>query len=231
MAKPKRHPSGQIPYIWIDHRIDTPSWLTTAIGRVAVEWSDIEWRMEETIRLLIPTHVQHGRVITTGMTMRSRLRVAENLVIGHLHNGNLSEDYCDDIRAIKLQIEAMEEDRNKLIHGIWGRVDGIWELLRTSGARTLPDVGSLPRPVLPQREKITREKAKTIHKTLKLAREAVDAFHQKLDAANLVGASRDPSLYRSPRQVRQSHPSRARRTKAPPAPLPPFRLKREPRKK
>jgi hypothetical protein len=227
----KRHPSGQIPYIWIDHRIDVPTWLAAEIGRIAVEWSGIEWRMEEAIRLLIPTHVQHSRIIATGMSMRSRLKVAENLVIAYFHNGHLPKEICDQFRKLKVHVENQEPHRNKLIHGIWGWVSGSWELIRTSGARELSDVGSLPRPVIPQREVMTPSKTKEIRVDLKLAREMIDAFHQKLEEVNLFEASRDPSLYRSPRQIRQSHPTRARRTRAPAAPLPPFRLRREPRRK
>jgi hypothetical protein len=226
-----RHPSGQIPYIWIDHRTDIPAWLAAEIGRVAVEWSDIEWQLEETIRLLVPTHVQHARVLTTGMSMRTRLKVAENLVIGHFHNGHLSKEFCEEFRKLKVHVEKQEEHRNKLVHGVWGRVDGVWELIRTSGARELPEVGSLPRPVLPQRESMTRDKTKAIVAALKHGREMIDAFRLRLEGSKLLEVSRDPSLYRSPRQVRQSHPSRPRRTKAPARPLPPFRLKREAPKK
>jgi hypothetical protein len=159
------------------------------------------------------------------------LKVAENLVVGHFHNGNLPPDFCTEFRKLKVNIEKQEEHRNKLVHGVWGRVEGTWELIRTSGARELPEVGSLPRPVLPQREPMTPDKTKDIRAAIKRSREMVDAFRLKLEGAKLLDASRDPSLYRSPRQVRQSHPTRARRTKVPTRPLPPFRLKREPRHK
>jgi hypothetical protein len=179
-------PRWAIPCIWIDHRIDVPAWLAAEIGRVSVEWSDLEWQMEETIRLLVPTHVQHGRVITTGMSMRSRLKVAENLVIGHFHNGNLSEDFCREFRRLKLHIEKQEPNRNKLVHGVWGRVHGVWELLRTSGTRELPDVGSLPRAVLPQREPMSPAKTKEIRLALKAARQRVDAFRAREPSRSLT---------------------------------------------
>ena len=226
----KRHPPIQIPYIWIDQRIDVPQWLAAEIGRIAVEWSDLEWQLEETIRLLVPTHIQHARIVTTGMNVRSRLKVAENLVISHFHAGTLPKDACLQFRKHKEFVERIEPDRHKLVHGLWGRVEGHWELLRRAATRKMPEVGAVPRAVLPQRERITAGAARKIRADIKLAREAIDAFRLHLEDAKLEDAL-TPSLYKSPRQIGQSHPTRARRTKAPAAPLPPFREKRGSRKK
>ena len=39
--------------IWLDPRSDLPDWLLAGIGRIAVEWSLLEYELEETICTLL----------------------------------------------------------------------------------------------------------------------------------------------------------------------------------
>jgi hypothetical protein len=86
------------------HRTDIPQWLAAQIGRVAAEWSDSEWQLEA-IRLLLAVHIKHGRIVTTGMNMKSRLTTATNLVQAYLLEEivevGLYDDFADIDRRIK----------------------------------------------------------------------------------------------------------------------------------
>lgn len=206
----KKSPSEQVSWIWVDYRTDVPNWLAAGIGHIAVEWSHLESQFEEAIRLLLPGEMHIGRIIATGMNMRSRVMTTTNLVYSYVYYGKLKQALHDEIAKIGNKItDGVETERNKLVHGLWGRVEGHWELLRNSGARALPPVGKLPRAVMPQREQITPEKIKSIRDKIKSLSAQMDAFCAKLEVAL------PPSPYKSRREVRQSHPSRARRKKAP----------------
>ena len=199
---------------WISHRTDVPQWLAAEVGRIAVEWSDLEWQLEEIIRLLVPTHIQHSRILTNRMSMRNRLRVAENLALAHANNKTLPKKFYEDMREFSTKIERVEVERNYFIHGHWGRREGVWQLLISVGSRELPEpTGRLPRAVLPQRLPITTKETGKARATIKGIRDELISFRQKLEASKLEAAL-TPSIYISPRRIRQGLPSLARKKRA-----------------
>lgn len=196
--------------VWVDYRTDIPIWLATEIGRVAVEWSRLEAHFEELIRLLLQVEIHYGRMVTIGMTLRSRIRTAASLAHGHYLHATLTARTRDEIIKIGSKISgSLDSDRNKLVHGLWGRLDGEWSLVRMTGTRSVPPVGNLPRPVLPQRETITRSKAREIRDTIKKFNKRMTSLCEKVEA------ELPPSPHKSRRQLRQIHPSRARKRKGP----------------
>lgn len=139
------------PMLWLDPSVALPAWLVAGIGRVAVEWSALEWQCEDAIRSLLQTDVKRGRIAVTGMNMRSRVTCLTNLLQAFKLT-RLRETFVklgDEIT------QKREGERNKVVHGLWARVEGEWYVIRTSGARELLLSGKVSRAVLPQREKVT----------------------------------------------------------------------------
>jgi hypothetical protein len=201
----------QLPWVWIDPRVDIPQWLAGLIGRIAAEWSELEWQYEEIIRLLADIPIRSGRVITTGMNMKSRVMVATNFAQGLAYKNLLPVEVFREVKAQATSItENLERERNKVVHGLWGRREGHWHLLRTSGARDgagLPEIGRLSRSVLPQREKMTRTEIGGILGRITTARKKADALRTQLEAA--LPASQNES----PRQISLNHRNLARKRK------------------
>jgi hypothetical protein len=196
---------------WIRERTDLPRWLAEHIGRLAVEWSYLELQLEEIIRLLVPTHIEHGRILVDRMTMKIRFTVAQNLALAHARNGTLSKRFYEDVRSLAKKVEKIEESRNNFIHGHYGFIEGGWQLLLRRGSREMSaPTGRLPRAVLPQRSAITRAVAQKARAATRDARNELRAFENQLRNAKLHDAL-TPSLYISPRQIRQSRPSRVRK--------------------
>ena len=227
-----QRPADKVSWLWMDTRTDVPVWISNGIGRIAVEWSKLEEHFEETIRLLMATDMHIGRIAITGMGLRSRTKLAVDLAQAHVFYGSLKTDAFDEIADIRTKITdrpGYEQERNKVVHGLWARVEGQWYLLRSTGARSIPevvaDLGKLARATLPQKEIMTREKLATILEIIVGLNARKLAFHERLEA------ELPPSPYKSRRQIQQSHPSHARRKKAPARPPPPFRLRRQSKKK
>jgi hypothetical protein len=207
---------------FIHHRTDIPQWLAAEIGRIAAQWSDLEWQFEETIRLLLTVGIKEGRIVTTGMNLKTRLMTASNLMQGRLLEKAVSVELCDELTDLGERIKRAEEDRNKLVHGLWGLVEGLWYLLWQRQQRAVADFGKrahgksmkLKRAVLPQHELISRTKTGAIRSELKACADAMVAFCAKLEAAL------PPSPHKSPRRVKQTVPLRKKRRAPLRPPLP-----------
>lgn len=192
----------KLPYVWINHRVDTPAWVVKHIGRIAIEWSNLEWQLEETIRLLMNLPIEQGRIATTGMNMRSRVITATNLVKSHVYQSVLPSSFSDRIVALNKQITGnVESDRNKFVHGLYGKWRGKWYVLRNSGVRTFPqlqEIGKkLPRAVLPQREELSPSFMEATLSEITKLRLQMIKFCEDLEAAL------PPSSHESPRRIRQ----------------------------
>lgn len=203
----------KLPYVWIRHRVDTPVWIAKHIGKIAIEWSDLEWQFEDTIRLLMDAPVGHGRIATTGMTMRSRVVTTTNFVKSHVYHQNLPPAFSTQIEEIARKFSGkLETDRNKFVHGLYGKWRGKWYLLRNSGTRRVPDlkeIGKFPRAVLPQREEITPTIFEASLSDITQMRQRMVKFCEDLEAAL------PPSQHKSPRHIRQHSFPPARRKRAP----------------
>ena len=196
---------------WVTHRTDIPSWLAVGTGRIVAEYADLEWQFEDAIRILLETGVKSARIVATGMNMRTRASCAEYLAMAH----ELKPALIASLRALGTNAEKMKRERDQLAHGLWGKVNGDWYVLRNSGTRTVPEFGSLPRAVLPQRELVTRKTIATVRKKIKTARA------QMKEARKLLRDALPPSPHKSPEQHRQGPIPRGRRRtpKAPSRPL------------
>src|ERR1700704_5810330 len=106
---------SKIPFDWLDPRLDLPTWLFAGIGRIAAEWSFLEWELEETIRVLHDTNVKFARIAVTGMNVRSRVMCISSLLQGHDQH-SLSAQFG---KLGKTLTENREPERNKVAHGLF----------------------------------------------------------------------------------------------------------------
>jgi hypothetical protein len=196
--------------LWLDPRLDLPRWLVAGLGRIAAEWSELEWQFEDAIRISLQTDVKLGRIAVTGMNMRSRVICLTNLLkawrLDSLHD-----------RFVKIGTEITnhrESERNRLVHGLWAKVAHNWYVIRTSGAgtREVEPFGKVTRAVLPQMEKITRRRLVTIRSQIRALRWKMIALRKELEAAL------PPSPHKSPRQLRLHYQRLAHTKKVPPIP-------------
>jgi hypothetical protein len=137
-------------FVWLDPRLDMPAWLFAGIGRIAAEWSYLEWALEETIRILHQTDVKRGRIAAAGMNARTRAVCITSLLQAHELNA-LSEQFA----KLAERLNDHESERNMVAHGFWSKLNSEWFVIRTSGVRSVRDIGKIRRSTLPQRKLIT----------------------------------------------------------------------------
>lgn len=86
------------------------------IGRVVVEWSRLEGVMAEFIWILLRLNVDSGRIITTRLDAVAKVKMLRQL--GEIE---LEETYFHKLSTVLDNIDILREDRNFIVHGIWGR--------------------------------------------------------------------------------------------------------------
>jgi hypothetical protein len=86
------------------------------IGRVVMEWSRIEEVMGEFIWFLLKLEVDYGRVVTTRLDATIKIKMLREL--GELR---LRETHFHELSQILDHIDILRDDRNFIVHGIWGR--------------------------------------------------------------------------------------------------------------
>jgi|HubBroStandDraft_6_1064221.scaffolds.fasta_scaffold703823_2 hypothetical protein len=194
-----------IPFVWLDPCLDMPAWLFAGIGRIAAEWSYLEWELEETIRVLHDTDVKRARIAVTGMNVRSRVMCIANLLQAQdLHS--MSSQFA---KLGKTLTDEREPERNKVAHGLFSKLNNEWFVIRTSGVRTVHNIGRVSRSTLPERELITRDALRETRSRIRLARREIASFRKQI-----VGAL-PPSQHNSPRQLSQHYRRLAQTRKAP----------------
>jgi hypothetical protein len=198
-------------WVWLQHRVDIPSWLAIGIGQIASEWSDLEWQFEDAIRMLLQTDVKRGRIVTTGMNMRGRIAC----LISLMHAVQIDDHLIDSTITIGTCItERLEGERNKIIHGLWSKVGRDWNLLISAGTRKHPVQGrrKFRRSVLPERETATSQSLAEIRERIRDMRQQMENLRQQIEAAL------PPSPHKSPSQHQHHRPTRARKKPTPSTP-------------
>jgi hypothetical protein len=157
----------QLPYTWFDHRTDLPRWITSQVGQIAAEWSVLEREMEQLIHLLTDTDIGIARIVTNRMNAPNRIATIKHLIEWYVYHGQLKPDVLKRFVKLGQNIEEKTQvQRDKLAHGLWSKIGGRWHVLRLRGYRPVPelepDLKKLSRPLLPQKESITREGPKAI---------------------------------------------------------------------
>jgi hypothetical protein len=101
-----------------------------AIGLVALHWSHLERAVEQLIWSILELKLPDGRAITADFPMRARLKMLRKLINAR-HSPMLG--IIDDLIG---NIHTLEDDRNLIVYGIWGRHDGSSDPSATSLKRS-----------------------------------------------------------------------------------------------
>lgn len=95
-----------------------------AIGRLVVEWSNIEFLLGLLLSRLLFTPEFLGRVYTDEIMASRRQSALRKALLIHKHRyGNkvLSEEDSDEVEAINKDVEALRGKRNRFSHFCWCR--------------------------------------------------------------------------------------------------------------
>jgi hypothetical protein len=187
----KTHQLENVPFVWLDPRLDMPAWLFAGIGRIAAEWSYLESELEETIRVLHDTDVKRARIAVTGMNVRSRLACISSLLQAH----GLIDLSIEFAKLTKTISDNRQPERDKIVHGLWSKLNKNWIVIRSSGVRSIPDIGRISRSTLPQQETSSKISISDIRDRIRFARQEVVSFRKR------VYALLPPSEHKSPQQL------------------------------
>ncbi len=193
----------QLPWSWFDHRTDVPQWLASWIGRSAIEWSVLERELEQLIQLLLDIDIQSARILVNRMNARTRVNTATNLLQAHVYNARLPSSKLKEFAKLAKDIEAIQTKRDILVHGVWAKRKKEWYVLKLRQQRPTPelapDLKTLSRAVIPQREVINRAKLRSIAKEIVATAKSVQSFCENLEGAL------SPSRYTPPKYTRRRY--------------------------
>jgi hypothetical protein len=125
MVKPPKTPRPTKPpiiaYPGPDSPVMSPISLTheKLIGRITTQWAALEACMGGAVMELLKVDFDAGRFVIARMDATALLRLLRDL--GKLR---LPETEFHKLSNICDRIDIRREDRNLIIHGTWGRVDG-----------------------------------------------------------------------------------------------------------
>ena len=85
------------------------------IGNIAAQWSHLEYKLAQTIWILLGLEEGTGKIVTGGLDMLPRINMAINLS-RHLKAPRCLTELLVKIRK-ELQ-ESLQEERNRAIHGV-----------------------------------------------------------------------------------------------------------------
>src|SRR5262245_61796492 len=151
---------------WFDHRTDIPQWICSGIAYAVVEWAVLERELEELIRILMDGEIQQVRILVNNMNVQRRVQTAADLIQALMVSKKLRRRDRTRLINLRKKIEAAQNKRDMLAHGLWSKHNGEWHVLRLRQSRPTPElrpsIEHLSRAVLPQRELITLEKLNSI---------------------------------------------------------------------
>jgi len=196
---------------WFDHRTDVPQWIAAGIGQVVVEWSVLERETEELIRTLTDDDIQQARIVLNRMNVRTRMSTATALVQSHILQDKLKPSHRTRLVKLSKKIDAVQTKRDMLAHGLWGVYNRDWHVLKLRQSRPTPELRptfeNLSRAVLPQRERITRTKLRSICRQIASLAKTLEALCNHLQSA-LAPLQHKPPTYTRRRRDYRLRPKR-----------------------
>ena len=152
----------QIKTVWFDHRTDLPTWITSRIGQIVVEWSVLERELEELIQMLVNTDIGFTRIMVNRLNAGNRISAAQSLIEWYVFHKRVSGSFLQQFNKIGSRVNKRQNRRDIVAHGLWARKKGMWWVLKQRGQRQTPqlrpELNRLSRAFIPQRERMTRRK-------------------------------------------------------------------------
>lgn len=182
---------------WFDHGTDIPKWAKIGIAQIIVEWAVLERELEEVVRLVMDGEIQNVRILTGKMNARGRIEAAAYLIEAHIYEERVDKNILKRFHKLGKHIEEnLQPLRDMVAHGLWGKFNNKWHVLKMRKRRKTPELGLkmdyVSRPVLPQREEMTLEKLHQAVLQIVEGTKSIEAFCE--DWKSLL----PPSQYKSP---------------------------------
>ena len=166
------------------HRL--PTAYSTEIGKIISRWAYVEWRLKSIVYVLLMIDPKQGRVVVPQASAVGAFQMVQELLPLRGIKPSL------DLKAIKEQLENIEEFRNAVAHGVWLKHDQTvlptlqitrkLKLFLGFGAG-LPKTAKVdPRP-LPLKLETLREVVIKIDKVAKFCDQLFDGISSALAAA------------------------------------------------
>jgi hypothetical protein len=89
---------------------------TCKIGRVVVRWSKLEAAIEDTIWMFLGLDEDNGKLATKRLNADGKIQLLRSLGRRQITDQHLATEFNE---VLKLTVE-LAEDRNTVIHGLWG---------------------------------------------------------------------------------------------------------------
>jgi hypothetical protein len=109
----------------------------------------------------------------------------KHLLEAHVLNQTLPATRLKEFIKLQDDIEGAQNYRDVLAHGLWSKRNNEWWVLKLRQRRKTPqyapDIESLSRAVLPQREHMTAGKLRSIAKEIVSVAEAVRNYREALE--------------------------------------------------
>jgi hypothetical protein len=180
--------SKKLKTVWFDFRTDLPQWISVGIGQAAAEWSVLERELEEIIRILIDGDIAHSRIVTNRMNVRTRIATIKSLLEWYvLHGKKLKASDRRQFAKISKKADQNQTNRDMLAHGLWCKFGPSWHVLQVRQTRNVPELRpaleNLTRATLPQRQKITRLRLRSICRQIVSLSRRYEKFGKRLERA------------------------------------------------
>jgi len=98
------------------HHQTLPALYYRKIGEIAHQWNMIEVYLQTIVWHYLDLDYKQGRLLTYWPGARSKILIFQALTLRWVNEANVKVE----IRSIAKKAETLNDDRNKLIHGIWG---------------------------------------------------------------------------------------------------------------
>ena len=96
-----------------------PVWHQKLVGRVVIEWAKLEALMKDFIRILLQLDIDDARIVLGPMEVSRLIQILRDLGARYL----LPKDAERLVTSLE-HIDQRRVERNDIVHGSWGMVDG-----------------------------------------------------------------------------------------------------------
>jgi hypothetical protein len=98
-----------------EERVGQPEAIEAAIGRIAINFAELEKELSSVISFLIGGNIEVGKIVTAELSFRGKLTLMSSL----FHRHNPESDIADRFRDLLRLCNQAEELRNQILHSSW----------------------------------------------------------------------------------------------------------------
>src|SRR5689334_10631612 len=108
----------EIKTVWFDHHTDLPTWITSRIGQIVVEWSVLERELEELIQMLVNTDIGFTRIMVNRLNARNRTSAAHSLIEWYVFHKRIKGSFLEQFNKLGSRVNKTQNRRDIVAHGL-----------------------------------------------------------------------------------------------------------------